>query len=238
MTIYNAEQLNELYEKETTRFVVEAEFVRETVGGQPGGDDGLRAYVEHHLGLKGDEAEAAMSRIRKSELDVTPDGGEIAEKQLYSLNNIRKDANGHWLGDWMVKACFKAAASRLGLFVSTKGLKGNIAEMGRIQASGHSAKGEPFHIYLTDQDGGPVQTFYQEFKGRVSGPSGSNSIVTTSECAPAGTKFSFEFRFKTTPKFGTEDIARVVAAMQVIGLGSAKSLERGKFRVTKLAIGE
>lgn len=243
MPDFNAQQLNAIYEEATTRFVVEGVFTRETVGGQPGGDDGLKAYIRHHLKITDeDKAEEAFNRIKGTELasgeTITPPLGEVEEVKMYSLNNIRSDEFGSWIGDWMVKACFKAAASRNGLFVSTRGLKGDVAEMGRVQATGASLRNpaKPHQIYLTDAEGNPVKTFFQEFKGKVSTPQGSQSIVTTAECAPAGSCFSFEFRFKTNTKFKPEDVALVVASMQVIGLGSAKSLERGKFTVNRLSV--
>jgi len=237
MIEYSTQQLNELYEKDTTGFVVEARFVRETVGGQPAGEAGLRAFVAHHLGLEGEAADAAFRRINGEEgLDVTPPGGEIKEEQVYSLNKIRRSEKGVWLGDWMVKACFKGACTRLGMFVMKKGLKGNVSEMGRVMAHGKSAIGRPEEIHLYDEAGNPVQTYYQEFKGRVSTPRGSQSIVTTAECAPAGSCFAFVYRFRTTDSVKPEDIARIVAAMQVSGLGSAKSMERGKFEVLSLRV--
>lgn len=237
MREYSTLDLNKLYEDDTTGFIVEARFVRETVGGQPAGEKGLRAFIAHHLKLEGEAAEQAYHRIKGDEgVDITPPLGEIKEQEVYSLNRIRSNDFGPWLGDWMVKACFKAAATRLGMFMAKRGMKGDVSEMGRVQAYGHSAKGAPQEINLYDEEGNPATTFYQEFKGKVSTPQGANSIVTTAECAPAGSRFSFTFRYKTNNNVSEMDIARIVAAMQVIGLGSAKSMERGKFEVIRLMV--
>ena len=71
--------------------------------------------------------------------------------------------------------------------------------------------------------------------GRVHSPSGAKSIVHDSEVVPAGYRFAFELRVPRE-RLTEDQIAQVCACMQVVGLGSARSMERGKFRVDQLTI--
>jgi hypothetical protein len=238
--IFDTAALRERYTKMTKRAVAHCTLETELVGGMPADEDGVRAFVTHHLKLKGADAEVAVQRILKDEIgekDVTPPAGEVQEKLTYGITVIRRDLSGPWLGDWMVKACLKAAASRLGLFAAKRGTKGDVAEMGRVHALGISRTtlDHPERIHLYDEGGNPAKTYFKTFKGRVSTPNGSVSIVSDKECVPPGTRFKFEFRCydgKLTP----DDLANIFAAAMNIGLGSAKAFECGKFRVDELVL--
>ena len=109
--------------------------------------------------------------------------------------------------------------------------------MGEVRASGPSFrdKAHPNKIYLVDGDGKPIETYYKVFAGRVSTPQGEKSITHHSECAPEGTYFHFEFRL-VTKRISQERIAEIFAAGQVIGTGSVRSMERGKFEVERLEV--
>jgi hypothetical protein len=239
--IYQAKDLEAHFQEMTRRAEAHCVLLTELVGGQSADRDGVAAFVEHHLKLVGKEADDAVIRIMKEEIgerETTPEGGEVDEKLTYGLSVVRRDLAGPWLGDWMVKACLKAAASRLGLFMSKKGCKGDMAEMGRVRAIGASmaTPSNPERIHFIGEDGAsPAPTFYQTFKGRVSTPMGAKSIVSDKECVAAGSRFSFEFRCYDG-KLKADDIAKIFAAAMNIGLGSAKAFERGKFRVDTLVI--
>lgn len=242
--VFSYADLRKRYEDKTARIVAECQFSTDLVGGVSADEKGVRAYVSHHLQLTGEEADAAVARIIREnigERDVTPETGELKERLSHGINIIRRDAFGPWLGNWMIKACLKCAASRLGIFVEKRGSKGDMAEMGDVypcEASlqpngdgGHHV--ERIHLLDRDADAAPITSF-QEFKGRVSNAAGSSSIINAAECAPAGTRFAFEYRL--WPKRLTEnDIADIFASAMVIGLGSCKAFERGKFRVNKLS---
>lgn len=240
MTDYNLNELMARYERMTARAVAECHFTTSLVGGQPGGEQGVRLYVAHHLKLEGEKAEQAVKRILTEEVgerEITPPAGEIVEAKVYGINIIRRDGYGPWLGDWMVKAMLKQAASRLGIFVTKRGTKGDMAEMGRARATGISALDDEHleRIYLRSADGqSPADTHFERFTGRVQTPQGAKSIVTDAECAPAGTRFAFEYRFIGT-RLSEEQAADIFAAAMQIGLGSAKAFERGKFAITKLS---
>ncbi|MGE5570497.1 MAG: hypothetical protein ACM3S5_15780 [Rhodospirillales bacterium] len=237
---YDLAALEERYVKMTCRATVQCVLRTELVGGMSADEDGVRAFVNHHLNLTGDDADKAVARILAEEVgerDATPEGGELDEKLTYGISIIRRDEHGPWIGDWMVKACLKAAASRLGLFVSKRGSKGDMAEMGRVAAVGASlaTPGNPERIHLVNPDGTPATTYFQEFKGRIQSPQGAVSIVSHKECVPPGTRFSFEFR-RYDGKLKADDIANIFAAAMNIGIGSAKAFERGKFAVESLEI--
>ena len=237
---YGPKDLEEAFESFTARVTATCEFTKEVVGGQPADRAGVEAFVKHHLKIGTDEVGAVTDRIMREEVgerDTTPDGGEVKELESYGVRVIRKDEKGPWIGDWMVKACMKAAASRLGLFQAKGkiGSKGDLAEMGRIRAIGNSLNGDPERIHLFDADGKPAGTTFQKYHGRVSTPQGARSIVHDSETAPAGSRFAFELRFPPK-RLSEKDVVMIFAAMRNIGLGSAKALERGKFEVLDLEI--
>lgn len=249
---FTSEQVARAYLDMTFPVTAVCRFETEMVGGQPGGELGVRHFVGHHLKLEGAEAEAAVQRILHEEVgerDTTPEGGELKEQKVYQVNVIRRDQIGPWVGDWMVKACVKCAASKLGIFKAKLGTKGAVAEMGRVDAWGISRLGNRERIYVleetyvADNDGGPLldyrpaETYFREFPGHVSTPQGMRSILTHAECLPPGGRFAFQLRM---PEFGKmmtdEEILNVIAAAGNIGLGSCKAFERGKFAVESLTI--
>jgi hypothetical protein len=241
--VYTQADLDGYYEGMTNRLVAECELTTELVGGMAADEAGVAAFVKHHLELEGPAAEAAVKRIMADEVgerDLTPEGGELNERLTYGVCIIRRDEVGPWLGNWMVKACLKAAASRLGLFVAKRGSKGDVIEMGRVHAHGVSyrpqVKEPETHVHLIGPDGETgATTYFHDFRGRVSTPAGSMSIVSDRECVASGTRFGFEFRWYAG-KIGGEDMAKVVSAMEVIGLGSAKAFERGKFKIRHMTV--
>lgn len=236
---FTARDLRARYEEMASHSRAECHLTTELVGGVPADEGGMRRFVEHHLGLKGADADAAVHRIKSEEMgerDVAPEGGELEEKLTHGINIIRRDKYGPFLGNWMPKANLKAAASRLGIFVAKKGAKGDMAEMGEILACGISLKDPacPWKIYLTGPDGEePAETYFQTFRGRVNTPTGSKSIVNDAESVKAGARFEFEFRYYPG-KISMDDLADMFAAAMVIGLGSCKAYERGKYQVDKL----
>jgi hypothetical protein len=236
---FSLDQLKGRYQRITASCIAECTLATECVGGVNADENGVRAFVTHHLGLVGSEAESAVARIVSEELgerDAPSETGELKEKLSYGINMIRRDQHGPWLGSWMVKACLKAAASRLGLYAQKKGTKGDMAEMGQAQGYGISLLDPeaPYKIYLIDKNSDtPATTRFSEFKGRVSSPQGSKSIVNHNECVPEGSRFSFEYRFYDG-KLTEDDVADIFASAMVIGLGSAKAFDRGKFSINKL----
>ena len=235
---YTAEQIEKSFQEMTKVATAHCTLTTELVGGQPADEKGVAMFVEHHLHLVGSKAEEAVKRILKEEVgerDTTPEGGELEDNLSYGINVVRHDDFGPWLGAWMQKSCLKAAASRLALFTSKKGAKGDMAEMGRVQAIGASLSGDPTHIHFVDENGYPAQTYYKTFRGSVQSPQGRKSIVGDRECVPVGAQFSFEFRLYDG-KITEADLVKIFAAASNIGVGSCKAFECGKFRIDSLEV--
>ena len=235
-TTFTGAQLQKAYEDFTCYTRVDCTLAQELVGGVPADDAALHAFVKHHLKIEDPaEAEKAFMRIKNEELeDVTPSEGEIKEKRTYQVCALHRDQYGPWLGDWMIKAALKQAASRVGLFTDKRGTKGNFSEAGRARAFGISLVDEahPNVIYLRNPAGdGPAKTYHKTFMGRVQTPQGPVSIIHQSECCEIGSRFEFEFRFPRgtgRSAVNEQDIKDVLALFMIVGLGSARSMERGK----------
>lgn len=234
---YNLQDLTALYETFTASLEADCRFTSALVGGVPGGREGTERFVKHQLKLEGAEAEAAIARILSEEVrDTTPPEGELKEKESYGVNILRRDDHGPWLGDWMLKACLKAAASKAELFVQKKGSKGDMAELGLVSSYGLSLNGKPDRIHIVDECRDvPAETHWEKFMGRVSNAAGSVSIQHDSECIAPGSRFFFRFRY-SDKRIKADDMALVIALAQNIGLGSVKALERGKFACERLVI--
>lgn len=234
---YSLEQLQQRYVEYTASIKCECEFATELVGGQPGDEAGIAAFVRHHLEITDPkEASAAVRRIMNEEIGehgVALPTDELAEKESYGVCMLRRSEHGPWLGDWQIKACIKQAASRLNLFSGTYvGAKGDLAEAGQVVAVGKSLQQSehPERIHLVNPNGEKVETYYTKFMGRVSTPNGKSSIVHDSECAAPGTRFAFEYRFLNS-KLKEDDVLDLLSLAMVVGLGSARSLERGHFKI-------
>src|SRR6185312_16355443 len=164
MTKYTFNDLEDRYQSLTGFVKCSCVFSTELVGGQPADEAAIRAFALHHLGITDEkEREAAVRRILKEEVgekDVRPPEGELDEKQVYGVRVVRRTNEGPYLGNWMVKACIKQAASRLNIFKDVRGTKGNFAESGRVSAVGISLGDDPNKIYLRSPSGKSVQTYY------------------------------------------------------------------------------
>src|SRR5262245_26020305 len=117
------EDFNQSYEDITTQVLVKAETATIVAGGQPARLPGIQAFVAHHLGLTGEDAELAVKRIMKEEIGEKPvpeAEGELQEKLTYGVNVIRRTEIGPYLGNWMIHACMKQAASRTGIYMTMR----------------------------------------------------------------------------------------------------------------------
>lgn len=241
-TFLKFDDLNSAYERMTAYIRCECTFATELVGGQPADEEGIRQFVVHHLKITDEiEREKAVQRILHEEIeDATAEGDEVEEGKVYGLRAIRRDNFGPYLGDWMIKANLKNTASRLQIFQQIKGTKGNWAEAGRVRAWKYSLQDpeHPNQIYLRNSGDGPAHTEHKTFRGRVQTPQGPVSIMHESEVCEPGSRFAFEFRFLNNGAKGLteDDIKDVLALCMIVGLGSARSMERGKFRIESAEI--
>ncbi len=240
---YTAADLQTRYEEMTASIKCWCQFTSELVGGVPADEKALLAFAEHHLGIASpEEREKAVQRILKEEVgerEVTPEAGEVQEKVIYGVNVIRRsDGLSPWIGDWMLKAGIKQAASRANIFMKIRGSKGNFAEVGQVRAIDYSLKEKdhPERIYIVSADSAePARTSFREFMGRIQSPQGAKSITHHSECAEPGSRFAFEFRF-VAGEVKAKNIEEILATLGVIGTGSGRSLERGKYQIEKAEV--
>ena len=239
---FDGKELKEIREKHRACAVVKCRMLRPTAGGVPAKEEGVGYFVEHHLEIPKDDPEhdRTVKRIMEEEIgerDDTPDQGELADKNVYAVNLIRRNEKGPFLLEHMVKACLKVAASRLEYFVKKRGSKGDMSEMGTVLAHGASLKDEdrPWEIYLVDENGVSIDTEFHEITGTVSTPQGRKSISHHTEVTQEGAIFEFEFRWPTK-KIKPKDIAEIISHIGNIGIGSVRSLEYGGFEVMEAQI--
>jgi len=229
----DATELEAIYQGITLAVEAECEFTTKYVGGQPADEKGLEAFCRHHLKLSDDEIPSAMARISRDELIKSKEGDEVEERESYGVNVIRRCEKGPWIGNWQIKACIKCACSRLGLFAKKKGAKGDMSHLGKIEAIGNSLWCPiDSHVHMYNGNG-PVGTTFEKFMGSVQGPTGRVSIVHDSEIVEPGTKFAFRLRVPPL-QFDETAIKLIFSTIGVIGLGSVKALENGKFKVLSL----
>lgn len=237
---FTYEDLERRYSEMTARVVVLCQAATPLVGGVTASETGIRAFIKHHLKIEDEvEAQKAFERICKEELgqrDIAPETGELKEQLTYGINVIRRTEHGPYFGNWMVHANIKTAMSRLKMFAEMKGTKGDVAEGGVVTPAGISKLDDrPDCVYLIGPDGAPAETYFDEFKGRVSSPKGSVSVIHHSECVPAGTRFEYQFQF-LRGKLKDADIQDFLALSMIVGMGSVKSLGHGKFRILNAEI--
>lgn len=237
--VFVQSELDELLEERRDRCVVRARFLRPHAGGVPASEDGIRAFVRYHLKLQPgtQEFERTVQRITHEELgahDTAQLEDELDTENVYQVNVIRRSDHGPFLLEHMIKAVFKVAASRLGVFSKQRGSKGDVVELGTVLAHGDSLQNpaRPWEIYLR-KNGTSASTHFIKLQGCVNTPSGRKSIQHHTEVCDEGTEFEFELRWLNN-KLKRENIPTVIAAMTTVGIGSCLSLGFGRFEVLRL----
>ena len=217
---------------------------RHLVGGQPANDEQLKQYIQYWLKIDPADPEfkKTYDRIKKEEIGhAEPEKGEeskeLEDKKVYGINCLRKDEKGVYILNHMVHAMIKQTASRLGMMMIKKsnlGAKGDLAEMGKVQAIGISllSPAEPWKIYAVGPDGQAPTTHFETLRGSVSTSSGRMSIMYDAEMLDAGAFFAFRFSW-ASGRLSCSDLAQVIANTTNVGLGSGRSLGFGRFRITK-----
>jgi hypothetical protein len=244
---WHADQLQRTFEAHATELRLRCRAVREVVGGQPASRVGIESYLKYQVDpfnvLSAEQRAEMADRIEKEEIgkrrNTTPEGGEIQETFTGQITVIRQDPRGHWLGDWMLKAGVKQAASRLGIWSGTRGSKGDMSEGGVVYATGPSLldPARPYKIYLRDETGEkPAATDYETFRGSITLPKGERvSIVTNAEVAVPGTMFWWRY-LCLGDRVSDEQFELLVAYLGNMGVGSARSQERGKYIIEEATL--
>jgi hypothetical protein len=238
------QEMRRTFKDQLATAYVKIRFTTRCVGGQPGGEEGVRAYVEHHLKLTGDGADSEVNRILNVEnVPVEENIGELEDVVTYAVNVWpRNDAGEAWMGTWKVQAMMKQVASRMGLF-SAKGKigsKGDLSEGALITPHGDSMRGRDVEIYaIHPSDNGVFLTLderiYERFQGTVSTAQGRKSIQHDSEVIPAGWELHFKIEWPTI-RIKPDDMAAIWGMAPRVGMGSVKPKHCGRFEVLGLDI--
>jgi len=241
MTTLSQNDLDRMLQHIRSTATITARFLRPLAGGQPAGDKGLAAFVEHWLKISPDspEFQQAIDRIKNEEIgerETTPEAGEVQTETVYAVNVIRRGEHGPYVAEHQIKAMLKQAASRLGLFTAKKGSKGDVAEMGTVTAAGDSLQDpkRPWEIHLR-KGGRAAATEFHSISGSVGTPSGKKSIQHHTEVCEEGAEFCFKIEWPAK-KLTATDMALVIAAASKIKLGSCLSLGYGLFEVMSMEI--
>jgi hypothetical protein len=242
------QELDDLFNEGRISIDMTCRVLRGLVGGQPATEEEVEAYIKFHLKIDplsdADEFQKTKKRIMTEELNQTivPDGAEVINEKVYSINAVRKSALGVWLGNWMMQACIKQTASRLGLLIHKSqgggklGPKGDLAEMGRVEAIGISLvdPARPWEVHFRDPSSkGPATTHYETLRGSVDTAKGKMSIMYQAEVVDEGSLFSLRFSWPAG-RLTAQDMCRIAANTRNVGLGSARSLGWGRFQILDL----
>ena len=208
---------------------VELEFSRNgtpssVYGGVSLNPDTIKAYYGDFLQAP-DLAEETAGRTSVEYKSEAEPEGELDVKKEKGVYGFRRDKAGPYIMDFMVKACIKGAASVSKLTTQIRGLKNQLSEGLEVA---------PVEIHF-HRNGSVVSRAdgMLEIKGKVSGPQGSRQIQTWKEYI-TGAKVSFSVNYLDT-KIITEEVFRDIwEVAQRVGLGSVRSMDKGKFTVVKL----
>ena len=244
MGTYKFSDLEEIIEEERAHAHVKATFAEPCAAGMPCSRKGVEYYVKAVMGIDPEVEEESfnhnvdriLAEIGEENLEKAED--ELSEGRVYDMRFFRRDEErGAYLKGHMVQAMIKNAASRMGVFMSKRGSKGDMSEGARVEATGMSLLNEdnPRQVYLVDPLGKPVQTEFKEMKGSVTSPKGRVSICHHSEMAPIGTRLEFIYSWLPN-KVKEKDMLRVLAGCFDIGLGSSRGVQCGRLQIDEVEI--
>ena len=152
----------------------------------------------------------------KAELD-------LVEEVEGGITCFRRDEIGLFIRDFMVKACLKESAQRLGFTKAHKGLKGHLQ-------TGLYVKPRNIHFRNGAGENLQIPTGFEEAQGRVYTPAGYKSILRKAEYV-TGAALAFEIHMLPFYGYGEDALQTTLALCQEIGLGSMRSREEGKFEL-------
>jgi len=165
----------------------------------------------------------AENREDVGELDESVDAGETV---------LRRDAEGIFLVNFMLKACLKEATQRLGYYQKLKRNE-DLLGLRSWQQTGFYCLPKKLYLmrdgkHLTEPDGS------EEAQGRVPTPKGPKSILRKSAYVE---RASCDFRLRMLPfkGFGIEELTAILALAQEVGLGSWRSHGGGTFDVIEFS---
>jgi hypothetical protein len=172
--------------------------------------------------------------------NLPPDMLERLKEEMGTDKAIEEDIEGSWTGfksddtgiyieTRQIKAMLKEAVGESELWKDIRGLKSRVA--GAVFPKGQGGT-DLSHIYL-NRDNGPITEpdGWEETVGHVTGPQGRRSILKRKDYVEKPTiKFTMKVGGKTVKKSVLEYL---LGFGEELGLGADRSMEHGKFKVTK-----
>ena len=197
------------------KFKVTLQFRDRVYGGLPLSKKLVEQYVEAKL-APGDKAFAEKLAEETMPKDEAAKELEMIEHTERITTGFKSDEGGCYLGDYIIKAHLKQAASLLKITQQKRGSKDTVKEGLYIK---------PEKIYLGDKPDGT-----EEFVGHVLTPTGKHSILKKSQYFDKP-KITFEVWMLNvrSDKFNGDDLHMCFEFGQELGIGSNRSYEKGKF---------
>lgn len=225
-------------------YVVDLKIKDRIYGGLPLNEEMLSTYFEAKF--QSDDIEEASQ-----DLDLTKETEKVT-------NGFRADDLGVYFNDYQMKSCLKQTASLLRLTTQKRGSKQTVAEgmfvkgILPINLSDGDQKIVADMGYAEDENTGNILTdnkIYfapllkepsgtEEFAGHVQTPQGARSILKANEYVE-GVSLRFEIRMLKV-RMGADNRSKdltegnlkdMLELGQEVGLGSNRSLERGKYKL-------
>lgn len=221
---------------------VTLEFRERVYGGVPQSKDLLDKYIEAVFGAK--EGDETYNHVAKDALpngeqtDESNDKDEAQEKKDISSTGFRSDDKGLYLADFQIKALIKQGGSMLDLTISKRGTKSTLGEGLFVKGylDGELTNNKIYFQPIREKPDG-----YEDFAGNVRTRQGSRSILKRCDYVE---KPIVQFQLwilenrvaKTGNKLTVNDLKSILELGQELGIGSCRSLEKGKFNLTQFEI--
>jgi hypothetical protein len=203
--------MSNLYQK----FKVRIKFRNRIYGGIPLSKELIQRYVDAKF-PPGDP-----QFVEKLSAEVVPPDDKAREQELVKetesiTTGFKHDAEGYYIGDYIVKAHLKQAASLLRITQKKRGSKDTVKEATFIK---------PEKLYLGKEIGGVDQ-----FCGNVRTPQGDRSILKASQYFERPEiEFEVWLLAVRTDKFDAADLRICFEFGQELGIGSNRTYETGKY---------
>lgn len=216
---------------------VTLEFRERVYGGVPQSKDLLDKYIEAVFRAKEDDE--TYNHVAQDALpERNEEKDEAQEKKDISTTGFRIDDRGLYLADFQLKAMMKQGGSMLNLTTSKRGTKSTLGEGMFVKGllSGELTDNKIYFQPIRQKPDG-----YEDFAGNVNTRQGNRSILRRCDYVEKPTiQFQIwvlENRIAKTGKALTvSDLRSILELGQELGIGSCRSLEKGKFNLVQFEI--
>jgi hypothetical protein len=195
-------------------------------GGVPIEPKAIKKYYKDYLNVS-DEILDQTLKAMQAPYEKKGDGTEeLEEKNEAGVYGFRRDEEGPYIRDFMVKACVFHAASTAHFTKKIKFLKNQLKE-------GLVILPAKIRFYRNNKVlVRPDELF--RVQGRVSSPAGFRQIVTWKEAIHNAPTIKFKIRYLDTGIIVPELLKSIMEVAEQVGIGSLKSQDAGKFTVKVL----